>query len=83
MKTYRVSIAAKLPANFEVEVKASSPEAAYNKALEAHDVGKGEYQEILDKPELMPGKPDMGEHPCRAPYVYIAEITKAGEEKEA
>lgn len=74
MKLYKVTVAATIPANFEIEVKASTPEAAYNKAIERYRKGEGSYEEILDLPNLTPGRPDPGEHERHAPGVYIAEI---------
>lgn len=81
MKTYRVSLAASIPANFEVVVKASSPEAAYNKAIEEYEEGNGDFQEVFDRPSLAMGEADLGEHDRHAPGVYIAEL-KGGNEIE-
>jgi hypothetical protein len=82
MKKYRVSIAASIPANFEIVVKASTPEAAFNKAVDEYWDGKGDFQEIMDRPTLVPGEHDITGHERHAPGVYVAELKANGEETE-
>lgn len=42
-KTYFVSLAGKVPVNYEVRVKAKTEKEAYKKALIAHDNDNGEW----------------------------------------
>lgn len=82
MNKYRVNLAASIPAIFEAVVQASSPESAYNKAIEAYDAGGGDYQEIMDKPKLIYTEPGQGLHARHAPGVHIAELKRDGSEME-
>lgn len=47
-KKYFVSLALKVPANFEVEISAENKEEAYHKALELFDSGKYESRNITE-----------------------------------
>ena len=48
MKKYRVSLAAKIPSNFEVEVCANTEKEALKKALEKYDNGEFDGDNIID-----------------------------------
>jgi len=48
MKNYRVSLAAKAPCNFEAKVSANSEEEALKKALEKHENGEFNGEDIAD-----------------------------------
>lgn len=78
MKKYRVSIAAKVPINYEVEdIEASSPEEARKLALQAYYNGTGYFdtdQPLIDDAEIDEEVESALEEGKDAPGIYTAEV---------